>query len=172
VRMRRLSGWQLLGAAIIGALVLVLLATVLLWAALVLGVAATAAFLHLGYLPRWAGRLGISTWALVGLSAPPILLAGWLIGNVEGLVVGVVLWLVAMVVPRVALWYLGRRLAGSVTEARRRGTLIQSGGGTWQPAGRSERQSALVGVTCPGCALVSFAAEERCPRCGTSLPRA
>jgi hypothetical protein len=156
-------GYLLLAVALVLA---IFLAAVLLWLAVGLAVVAAVAAFNYVYLPVIAARLRLPVLALAGLLLPLLLLLGWAVAGQTGLLWAGALWVGGVAAPRLAAYFLARRLQVVVHNAT-----IRAGG----PYGASaEPDGAVVGVACPTCGLVSFGApgvgSQSCPRGHTALP--
>ncbi len=159
----RLTGWKLLAVMLVGMLVLLLAATVLvvLWAALLALVGVVV--LHAFVLPRLARRLGVAPLALAALLLPLLVVVAWVVtGSLQGLLVGLGVWLAGVAAPQLALFWLRRRLARHWLFASR---TVYAG----LPDAGSQGHI-LEAVRCQRCGSTTWtetpAASERCPQCG------
>jgi hypothetical protein len=91
-------------ALMVFAVLLVFVFWVALWLAIIAAVIVAIALLNLVFLPRLAHRMRLSTQVLVVLFLPPAVALGWLLArnSLGGAVAGLVVWLAAIALPRLA----------------------------------------------------------------------
>lgn len=107
-----LSGWKLLGLAVVGTLVLLMLSALVVWVALALLVLMVLFAVHAIYLPRLSVRLGVSTLALSALLLPLLVLLAWALvrAPAAAALYGTGAWLLAVAVPQLMLRNVTRKL--------------------------------------------------------------
>jgi hypothetical protein len=165
----RIEGWRatalLAGLVAGGLLFAVVLTFALFWIGLAVAALVGVGLLHLVYLPRAAAFLRLSASQLVLGLLPVLALAGWAIaGAPTGAVGGLVVWILALVAPRLA----AAHLAGRVR--LRTGTWAASASDRSRPSGTIVT---LPGSTCPRCGQVAYGATTAtCARCGAPLTTA
>jgi hypothetical protein len=139
-------------ATVVVVAALALLAVAAVWLLLILLAAGGVLWLNLLILPRLSRRLGLPRVALEVVLLLALGAMGWLLGGTSGLALAGLAWLVGIGLPRLGgAWLRSRlRIVG------------------WT-ASRAEPTTRLGGRACPRCGLVSFAASDRCRRCGAPL---
>jgi len=149
--METVSGWRafvlLLVAAGLG-LILVLTA---IWVFAVLALLGLCLWFDLVVVPRVATRLGVDRRLVEALLGVALIGGGWWFAGVTGSVIGGLLWLASVGVPRLSQSWLRSHVRMTVV-------------------GRPEPPVHMLElVPCPVCGVASADAGERCPACGAAM---
>ncbi len=117
-----ISGWRAALGVVAGLVILSLLFAAVFWIGVLLAALALAGWFNLFLLPSLALRLRIPQLAVAIALLPVLGIGGLALGGVSGVVAGCSVWILAMALPRVVLWYLRRRLSrrGNMTLTQER----------------------------------------------------
>jgi hypothetical protein len=148
---RVLSGWQAFVALLVAAVVALILVVTAIWVFALLALLGLFVWFDLVVVPRAASRLGVHRTVLEALLGVALIGGGWWIAGATGGVVGGLLWLASVGVPR---------LSQSWLQSHVRMTVV----------GRPEPPVPMLNlVPCPECGVASADVGERCPACGAAM---
>jgi hypothetical protein len=149
-------------AVLVAVAAVVVLAVVLFWLAVAAALLVGLAALHLVYLPRLAGWVGVAPSQLALGLLPLVALGGWAAaGEAVGLLWGAAAWAALVAAPRLALARAGRRLGRWPA-----GWTVQVRSAAPRPRAPGE---VIEAVACPRCGRFRIAGEP-CPTCDAERP--